>query len=110
MRISVMRPGHLFLVGHNHRMICLRTFVTGRFQGVFYRATCVRKAQSLEITGYARNLADGRVEVLSCGEEPAVEQFVAWLWEGSPASKVTGVETTPTDTSEAQRLSGFSST
>ena len=60
---------------------------------MFYRATCVRKAESLGLAGYARNLPDGRVEVLACGEAAAVEQFVAWLWEGSPASKVTGVET-----------------
>ena len=90
-------------------MICRRSLVSGRVQGVFYRATCVREAQSLGLTGYARNLADGRVEVLSCGDEPAVEQFVAWLWEGSSASKVTGVETTSCDLSEAQRLTGFSS-
>ena len=44
-------------------MICRRSFVSGRVQGVFYRATCVRKAQSLGVTGFARNLADGRVEV-----------------------------------------------
>ena len=81
----------------------------GRVQGVFYRATCVRKAQSLALTGYARNLPDGRVEVLACGDEAAVEQFVAWLWEGSPASKVTGVETTHCEVSETQRLTGFSS-
>ena len=90
-------------------MICRRSFVSGRVQGVFYRATCVRRAQELGITGFARNLPDGRVEVLACGEQPVVEQFIAWLWEGSPASKVTAVETTPCDESEAQRLTGFSS-
>jgi acylphosphatase len=83
--------------------------VSGRVQGVFYRATCVRKAESLGLKGFARNLPDGRVEVLACGEQPVVEQFIAWLWEGSPASKVTGVETAPCDESEAQRLTGFSS-
>jgi acylphosphatase len=74
-------------------MICRRSFVSGRVQGVFYRATCVRKAQSLGLTGYARNLGDGRVEVLACGEAVAVSQFVEWLWVGSPASKVTDVAT-----------------
>ncbi len=83
--------------------------MSGRVQGVFYRATCVRKAESLGLKGFARNLPDGRVEVLACGEQPVVEQFIAWLWEGSPASKVTGVETAPSDASEAQRLTGFSS-
>ena len=78
------------------RMICRRSFVSGRVQGVFYRATCVRKAQSLGLTGFARNLGDGRVEVLACGEQAAVEQFVEWLWVGSPASKVTDVATSDT--------------
>lgn len=90
-------------------MVCRRSFVSGRVQGVFYRATCVRKAQSLGLKGRARNLADGRVEVLACGEAAEVERFIAWLWEGSPASKVTGVETTDCDAAEAQRLTGFSS-
>lgn len=90
-------------------MICRRSFVSGRVQGVFYRATCVRKAESLGLRGYARNLADGRVEVLACGESAAVEGFVKWLWEGSPMSKVTDVATEHADPAEAQRTTGFSS-
>ena len=90
-------------------MICRRSFVSGRVQGVFYRATCVRQAQALGLTGFARNLADGRVEVLACGEPDAVEQFVAWLWEGSPASKVAGVDTTEVDPASIQRPAVFTS-
>lgn len=90
-------------------MICRRSFVSGRVQGVFYRATCVRKAGSLGITGYARNLVDGRVEVLACGEQAAVEQLIAWLWEGSPASRVTDVATEHADPAEAQRMVRFTS-
>jgi acylphosphatase len=66
--------------------------VDGRVQGVFYRATAARRARALAITGYARNLPDGRVEVLACGDEMAVQSFVKWLWIGSSASKVTSVE------------------
>ena len=44
------------------------------------------------MSGYARNLPDGRVEVLACGEAEAVEAFVGWLWMGSSASKVTSVD------------------
>jgi acylphosphatase len=87
-------------------MICRRSFVSGRVQGVFYRATCVKKAGSLGLTGHARNLADGRVEVLAFGEEAAVNEFVAWLWEGSPASKVTDVATEHGDPASVQRA-GF---
>jgi len=90
-------------------MICRRSLVSGRVQGVFYRATCVRKAQSLGITGHARNLADGRVEVLACGEQAMVEEFIAWLWEGSAASKVTAVETVEVEPASIQRVAGFTS-
>ena len=88
-------------------MICRRSFVSGRVQGVFYRATCVRKAESLGLTGFARNLADGRVEVLAGGDETAVNDFVAWLWEGSPASKVTDVATEHADPALVQRTTSF---
>jgi acylphosphatase len=90
-------------------MICRRSFVSGRVQGVFYRATCVRKATALGLTGYARNLSDGRVEVLACGDAAAVESFLAWLWEGSPASKVTDVASEHADPGDLQRLAGFTS-
>jgi acylphosphatase len=90
-------------------MICRRSFVSGRVQGVFYRATCVRKAGALGLTGIARNLADGRVEVLVCGDETAVEEFVGWLWEGSPASKVSDVATEHADPADAQRMESFTS-
>jgi acylphosphatase len=73
-------------------MICKRCLVDGRVQGVFYRASAARRAQELGIRGHARNLPDGRVEVLACGERVAVETFVSWLWIGSSASKVTSVE------------------
>lgn len=90
-------------------MICRRSFVSGRVQGVFYRATCRTRAESLGLTGYARNLADGRVEVVACGDETAVNQFVAWLWEGSPASRVTDVATEHADLSDGQRTVSFTS-
>ena len=61
-------------------------------QGVFYRATAAHRARELGIHGHARNLPDGRVEVLACGDREAVEVFVSWLWIGSSASKVTSVE------------------
>jgi acylphosphatase len=78
--------------GYYPPMICKKCVVAGRVQGVFYRATAVRRAQELAVRGYARNLADGRVEVLACGEEEAVRIFVSWLWTGSTASKVTSVD------------------
>jgi acylphosphatase len=75
-------------------VICKKCLVGGRVQGVFYRATAARRAGELGISGHARNLADGRVEVLACGDSQAVEAFVSWLWIGSSACKVTSVEAT----------------
>ncbi len=73
-------------------MLCLLCTVSGRVQGVYYRATCAARARELGVVGYARNLPDGRVEVLACGEERAVRSFAEWLWEGSSASRVTAVD------------------
>lgn len=66
--------------------------MAGRVQGVFYRGTAAQRARELGVRGYARNLPDGRVEVLACGESDAVQTFIEWLWTGSSASKVTAVE------------------
>lgn len=70
--------------------------MSGRVQGVFYRATAARRAQELGIRGHARNLPDGRVEVLACGEREIVDSFVSWLWVGSSACKVIAVEASET--------------
>jgi acylphosphatase len=87
--------------------VCRRSFVSGRVQGVFYRKTAVRRARELGLRGFARNLADGRVEVLACGEDAAVAALVAWLWEGSSASKVTAVATNDEALEAAQNFAGF---
>jgi acylphosphatase len=72
--------------------IARRCYVSGRVQGVFYRASTRQKATELGCTGYARNLSDGRVEVLAVGEPPAVQSLLDWLWRGPPASEVKLVE------------------
>jgi acylphosphatase len=72
--------------------VCKLCLVSGRVQGVFYRASTVRRATELGVAGYARNLSDGRVEVLVCGEPRAVGQLIEWLWEGPPAARVEAVE------------------
>lgn len=88
-------------------VVCKKCVVAGRVQGVFYRATAARRAQELAIRGYARNLADGRVEVLACGEEEAVRTFVSWLWTGSSASKVTSVDAVDVPPDSVQVPPGF---
>jgi len=74
--------------------ICKRCLVSGRVQGVFYRASTAERARTFGVTGYARNLPDGGVEVLACGEEAAVKELCAWLWKGPPAAKVSDVRVT----------------
>jgi acylphosphatase len=73
-------------------LIARRCLVSGRVQGVFYRASARERARALGVTGHARNLTDGRVEVLVCGPAAAVEALCSWLWQGSAASRVTAVE------------------
>jgi len=72
--------------------IARRCYVSGRVQGVFYRASTRSRAEALGVTGHARNLPDGRVEVLACGPPESVEALCAWLWEGPPVAQVATVE------------------
>jgi acylphosphatase len=65
--------------------------VHGRVQGVFYRASAQLQAKELGVTGYACNLADGRVEVMVCGEASRVAAFIDWLWIGPTAASVSHV-------------------
>ncbi len=69
----------------------MRCLVAGRVQGVWYRATTSQEAARLGLDGWARNLADGRVEVVIAGPQTAVAELCAWLWRGSPGSKVDSV-------------------
>lgn len=71
--------------------VCKRCVVSGRVQGVWFRATTREQARRLGVTGWARNLHDGRVEVLACGEPAAVEALCDWLWDGPPLAQVTQV-------------------
>jgi acylphosphatase len=73
-------------------LICRKYFVDGRVQGVYYRATAARHARELGITGYAKNLPDGRVELLAYGSDAAHGELVKRLWTGSSASQVASVE------------------
>jgi len=67
-------------------------FISGRVQGVFYRAHTKKKANELGITGWVKNLPDGRVEAVFQGPKDKVEKMISWCHKGSPASRVTNVE------------------
>jgi acylphosphatase len=69
-----------------------RVRVTGRVQGVFFRAWTRQHAHALGVTGWARNCADGSVEAHLAGEEGAVAQLIARLHDGPPSAIVTNVQ------------------
>lgn len=75
--------------------VAARFLVSGRVQGVSFRAFTQQRAQALGLHGHAHNLPDGRVEVVAEGEAAAVDALGEWLWQGSPASRVAGVVREP---------------
>jgi acylphosphatase len=68
---------------------CKRCLVSGRVQGVFFRASTQQIAEELGLVGYAKNLPDRRVEVLACGPEAALKELTDWLWQGPRLAEVT---------------------
>ena len=80
--------------------------MSGRVQGVFYRASTRQRAQELGCRGYARNLPDGRVEVLAVGEPAAVHALIEWLRQGPPAAHVADVNCNELALGEVGELPG----
>lgn len=66
--------------------VCIIAWVYGRVQGVGFRYTTQHEAQRLGLAGYAKNMNDGSVEVVACGESDRVEQLMKWLKAGGPSS------------------------
>jgi acylphosphatase len=66
----------------------IRVVASGRVQGVFYRANCARLARGLGLTGYVRNLPDGRVEAAFEGSDSAVDEMVRWSGVGPDLANV----------------------
>ena len=71
--------------------IRVRVIVTGRVQGVWFRDSCRDQARSENVNGFARNRADGTVEVELEGTEPAVGRMIAWCRVGPPRARVDAV-------------------
>jgi len=72
----------------------VQVVVRGFVQGVYFRAFTARWAAELKLTGYARNLPDGRaVEVVAEGQKPHLEELINHLKVGPPRARVTSVET-----------------
>ncbi|HVM01423.1 MAG TPA: acylphosphatase [Acidimicrobiales bacterium] len=82
-----------------------RVVVEGRVQGVFFRDTCRREASAAGVAGWARNLDDGRVEVVAEGPPEAVERLVSWCRRGPSRAVVTAVQV---HDERAEGVRGFS--
>lgn len=71
--------------------VCRRFKVSGHVQGVAFRASALDEAQRLGLGGWVRNLPNGEVEALACGNAAALEALERWLWQGPRAARVTAV-------------------
>ena len=72
--------------------VAVRVLVSGRVQGVWFRDSCRAEASLLGVSGWVRNLADGRVEAWFEGHRAAVDRVVEWCRQGPPRARVSGVE------------------
>lgn len=79
-------------------------YVSGKVQGVYYRASTAKKAQTLGLRGWVKNLEDGRVEIWAQGEPENLEQLLRWCKKGPMLAKVRNIECemTPVDINMAQ--------
>lgn len=73
-------------------MIRAHVFIEGRVQGVFYRDWTLRKAQGKQLTGWVRNLEDGRVEVVAEGKKNQVNQLIELIKNGPRLAKVKHID------------------
>ena len=76
--------------------------VTGRVQGVFYRAGMREQAERLEVAGWVRNEPDGSVRAHLEGAPAAVSELLEWCASGTPAAQVEDVSTQPAEVTEAR--------
>jgi acylphosphatase len=73
-------------------MKTVKAIVSGRVQGVWFRAHTQEKAQELGVQGYVRNLSDGTVEIVAQGESAQVSALLDWARTGPPMSVVHGLD------------------
>jgi acylphosphatase len=85
-------------------MPCIHCFVSGYVQGVFFRSSTRDEARRLGMTGWVRNLPDGRVEVMASGTESQLQALQQWLRRGPPGARVENVSCTP---APEQAFEGF---
>jgi len=84
--------GNVAKLSSNSDPVRVHLYITGKVQGVFYRASAARVANGWGLSGWVRNLPDGRVELMAEGDRPQVEALILWCREGPPDAQVKGVE------------------
>ncbi|MGQ9499176.1 MAG: acylphosphatase [Dissulfurimicrobium sp.] len=70
----------------------IHAIISGKVQGVFYRASTMDEAIRLGLTGWVKNLADGRVELVAEGPPEAIDALISWCKKGPPHARVTNIE------------------
>ncbi|MCX6671406.1 MAG: acylphosphatase [Euryarchaeota archaeon] len=69
--------------------------ISGRVQGVWYRASTKQKADELGLTGWVKNTVDGNVEAVFDGEKAVIDEMITWCWIGPPLARVSDVKIVP---------------
>ena len=72
--------------------LCIKAIISGKVQGVFYRRNAHKKAKKLGLTGWVKNNADDTVELIACGDEEKINEFISWLWKGPLFARVSKVD------------------
>lgn len=98
--MAVMNQSNLDAGGR----VCVRSLISGHVQGVGYRYNTRKKAMALGLTGWVRNLPDGRVEAVVEGDHAQVNSLVEWFQSGPPAARV---ETVSTHEEQLQHFESF---
>ena len=86
------------MADHSDKTVGIR--VTGKVQGVFYRASTQKQAQALHLRGFVCNESDGSVYLEATGPQEALDVLVAWCRQGPPRAQVDQVEVTPLSPTE----------
>lgn len=84
-----------------------RFVISGKVQGVFFRASTAHVASGLGLRGHVRNLEDGRVEVLALGTPESVGELAVWLRAGPPSARVADVREMHESVAEHADLGNF---
>jgi acylphosphatase len=89
---AIFKGSYFGLNGATSMNVSYIAHVSGKVQGVYFRASSQQVAIDHGLSGYARNLADGDVEILMCGDEREVDKMLEWLTHGPPQAEVENMQ------------------